>query len=90
MCYHPTSMFENEHPFKDELEAYALGRTAAEDLERIETHLLLCERCQSEVLHIDEYCRAIRRTAASLRNGSKAEAFRMRDRRLASIPATIY
>jgi anti-sigma factor RsiW len=66
-------MFGDDHPFKDELEAYALGRTASEDLERIETHLLICERCQGEVLDTDEYRRAIKRAAASLRNGSKAE-----------------
>jgi hypothetical protein len=43
-------MFEDGHPVRDELEAYAMGRPAAVDLERIEIHLLICEHCQREVL----------------------------------------
>jgi len=58
-------MFEDDHPFRDELEAYALGRTAAQDLERVETHLLICERCQGEVSQTDEHFRAMKRAAAS-------------------------
>jgi hypothetical protein len=71
MCYHPTSIFEDEHPFKDEIEAYELVRC---DMERIELHLVICERCQGDMLQADEYFRAMRRAAASLANGSTAEA----------------
>lgn len=70
MWYHPTSMFGDEHPFRDELEAYALGRCAPDDLERIENHLLICERCQDEVSQTDEYRRAMKGAVATLRNGS--------------------
>lgn len=72
-------MFEDEHSSKDELEAYALGRSAADDMERIELHLLICERCQGDVLQADEYFRAMRRAAASLGNSSTAEAAARRD-----------
>jgi hypothetical protein len=60
-------MFEDDHPLRDQLEAYALGRTAPEDLERIETHLLICEHCQGEVSQTEEYFRAMKRAAGVLK-----------------------
>jgi hypothetical protein len=44
-------------------------------MERIELHLLICERCQGDMLQAEEYFRAMRRAASSLVNGSTAEAW---------------
>jgi hypothetical protein len=54
-------MSDDEHPLADDLEAYSMGQCAADDLERIETHLLLWERCRSVLLETDEYLRAMKR-----------------------------
>lgn len=59
----------HDHPTDERLEAYAMGRFDARsdnaELERIETHLLVCEDCQDAVAEIDEFVGAMRRTQES-------------------------
>jgi len=62
-------VFADDHPNRDELEAYAMSQLSEPDLERIETHLLRCEHCQDALSQADEYIRSIR-TAAALSNGT--------------------
>jgi hypothetical protein len=42
-------MVQAGHSSSEELEAYALGRSSDADLEKVEEHLLICERCQDEL-----------------------------------------
>lgn len=55
-----------DHPSEEELEAYAMGRVGSrgdeDELEHIETHLLVCEACQDAVTEIDQFVGTIRRT----------------------------
>ncbi len=54
-----------EHPHSEELEAYALGRSPDSVLERIQGHLLTCERCQEDLARTAAYILAIKQAAAS-------------------------
>ena len=43
-----------KHPDDDTLDRYALGRITDErELAAVEEHLLLCDRCRSEVILVD-------------------------------------
>lgn len=55
----PTLRFR-AHPTENTLEAYALNRLSANQVADIETHLLVCEACQSKVVELDDYTRSMR------------------------------
>ena len=52
------------HPSSDELEAYALGTSSDADLDKVEEHLLFCERCQNELALADIYVAAMKNAIA--------------------------
>ena len=53
----------NPHPSEDEIELYSLGKLGLVDLERIETHLLICNSCCDVLSFLDDF-RANLRIAA--------------------------
>lgn len=56
---HPIAL--QTHPDQDQLENYALGRLSGEEeIERIETHLLICHACQDELAATDDYVAAMK------------------------------
>jgi hypothetical protein len=59
------------HPSSDEMEAYSLGLSSDADLEIVEEHLLVCERCQNELALTDQYIRAMKRALASPQTGRR-------------------
>jgi hypothetical protein len=67
-------MVPEVHPSSDELEAYALGLWSDADLEKVEEHLLICERCQNELARTDQFIRAMKSAAAALRTGKRLRA----------------
>jgi dTDP-4-amino-4,6-dideoxy-D-galactose acyltransferase len=48
-------MVPEGHPSSDELEAYSLGLSSGADLENVQEHLLICERCQNELTLRDRF-----------------------------------
>jgi len=60
-------MVPKVHPSSDELEAYALGLSSDADLENVEKHLLICERCQNDLALTDQYSLAMEEAAATLK-----------------------
>jgi Fe2+ or Zn2+ uptake regulation protein len=50
---------------------YASGNFENSDLEKVEEHLLICERCQNEVSLTDHYIRAMKKAAASSETGKR-------------------
>lgn len=56
-------MAQEVHPALDELEASALGLSSDANLENVEEHLVICERCQSEL--------ALKRAVAAPDNGKR-------------------
>ena len=65
------SMVPEVHPSSDELEAYSLGLSSDTDLEKVEEHLLICERCQNELALTDQYIRAMKVALASSQTGRR-------------------
>jgi len=49
-----------KHISTDDLELYAMGRLSAEQAGRVEEHLLICARCRSRLVRIEEIVRLIR------------------------------
>jgi len=60
-------MVQEIHPSSDKLEAYALGLSSDADLENVEKHLLICERCQNELALTDQYNLAMEEAVATLK-----------------------
>ena len=60
-------MVQEIHPSSDKLEAYALGLSSDADLENVEKHLLICDRCQNELALTDRYVAAMKKAAAALK-----------------------
>ena len=50
------------HPSEEEIELYSLGRVDPEVQERIETHLLLCDKCCNLLTSLDDF-HAVMKTA---------------------------
>jgi hypothetical protein len=48
------------HPTEDEMELYAMHKAAEPVVENIEEHLLLCERCRSELDEVELKIRVLR------------------------------
>jgi hypothetical protein len=67
----PNSMIPELHPSSDELEAYSLGLSPDADLEIVEEHLLICERCQDELALTDQYVPAMKKALASPQTGKR-------------------
>jgi hypothetical protein len=59
------------HSSSDELEAYSLGLSSDGNLEKVEEHLLICERCQNELTLTDQYIRAMKGALASPQGGRR-------------------
>ena len=70
-CYHSGAMVQEVHFSPDELEAYSLGLSSDADLEKVEEHLLICERCQNELALTDQYGRAMRKAVSSPQTGKR-------------------
>jgi anti-sigma factor RsiW len=49
-----------EHVSKEDIELYSLGRLTEPAISRVETHLLVCERCRSRVTEEDAYIQGMR------------------------------
>ena len=49
-----------DHVPEDSLEAYARHKLSANHRAGVENHLLLCRTCQTKLLEIEEYVRALR------------------------------
>jgi hypothetical protein len=62
------SMVYEPHSSSEELEAYSLGLSPDANLERVEEHLLICERCQDELALTDRFSRVSSETAKRLRS----------------------
>jgi hypothetical protein len=58
-------MLQEVHPLSDELEGYFLETSSNADLEKVEEHLLICERCQNELALTGQHVRTRKRAAAS-------------------------
>jgi hypothetical protein len=59
------SMVYGPHPSSEELEAYAIGLLLEAELEKVEEHLLICERCQNELALADQYIQAMKKATVS-------------------------
>lgn len=57
-------MSTENHVAEDILELYAMKRLQAAEVEALEEHLLVCERCQECLLECERYVRAVRIAAA--------------------------
>lgn len=55
-----------EHPSEDELEAYALRHLPEDRTAAVETHLLICERCQNSLAEIDAFIASMKAVTAEL------------------------
>ena len=64
-------MIQEAHPSSDALEAYSLSASSDADLEKVEEHLLICERCQNELAETDQYIRAMKGALASAQTGGR-------------------
>jgi hypothetical protein len=70
-CYDFGWMVFEPHPSSEELEAYSLGSSSDADLEIVEEHLLICERCQNELALTDQYIRAMKKATAAPETGKR-------------------
>jgi hypothetical protein len=68
-------MVQELHPPSDELEAYSLGLAADADLEEVEEHLLICERCQNELALTDRSVPEMKKALASPQTGRRLRSF---------------
>jgi hypothetical protein len=57
-------MLQELHPTSDDLETYSLGVSSEADPEKVEQHLLFCQRCQNELALSDQYIRATKDAVA--------------------------
>jgi hypothetical protein len=78
-CYHSDYMVHEVHPSCDELEAYSLGLSSDTDLEKVEEHLLICERCQNELALTDQYVRAMKDALAAPQRGRRLRSVHITD-----------
>lgn len=62
------------HATEEILEEYTFGRVSEPDLSRLEEHLLICSKCRSELLAIDEYKAAMKAGLAALERNLPASA----------------
>ena len=51
---------KSTHLTEDGIETYCLNRLDESELEEIETHLLLCQKCQRLVVEMDIYLASLR------------------------------
>jgi hypothetical protein len=51
----------------DDLERYAMGKTSAEETDRIEDHLLICESCRDRLEETREFTAAMQGASAAMR-----------------------
>jgi hypothetical protein len=51
---------KSTHLTEDGIETYCLNRLDESELEEIETHLLLCQKCQRLVVEMDTYLTSLR------------------------------
>src|SRR5690242_3124337 len=58
-------MTTREHVPEDILEALAMGKLSSPESDRVEDHLLLCERCQLLFSEAEEFAQLARACAAS-------------------------
>ena len=55
-----------DHVCEEDLELYALGRLPALQVERLETHILICADCQDRLVETETYVQAVRDAALQL------------------------
>jgi hypothetical protein len=67
---------QNRHPDNEVLELYSFGRLPESELECVENHLFVCERCQEELISLEcsireikEACKTVRRQPEPVRVG---------------------
>jgi anti-sigma factor RsiW len=66
-----------EHVLEETLEAYAMGRLPEQELDRVDEHLLTCERCRTLLTETDERVRVMKIAAHRLR--TEELSFRKRE-----------
>jgi hypothetical protein len=64
-------MLQGIHPSSDELEAYSLGSTSDAALDKVEEHLLICERCRIELALSEQYLWAMKKAVAAPETGKR-------------------
>ena len=57
----------HRHFSSDELETYSMGSTPAEEAERLEEHLLVCNSCRLRLAETDPFVASISRAAREIR-----------------------
>lgn len=55
------------HPDDEQVERYALGVLAAQEIPMVEQHLLICGACQDRVEEMDAYVQGMQAAARQLR-----------------------
>ena len=55
-----------DHICEEDLERYVLGRLPALQVERLETHILICAECQDRLVEAEAYVQAVRDAALEL------------------------
>jgi hypothetical protein len=59
-------MTSGEHASEDRLEEYCLGTVPAEELENVESHLLICPDCRRRLSEAENYVKTVRQAAAEV------------------------
>jgi len=83
--------YDFERHFTDaSIEAYALGKLSAEELDRHDEHLLICEACREKLDETERYLRAMKAASFRLRAASEESGFRETVRRRFALPAGVW
>ena len=70
-------MLQGIHPTSGELEAYSLGSASDATLDKVEQHLLICERCRIELALSEQYIWAMKRAIASPETGKRLRSIHL-------------
>ena len=62
------------HVSSEELEAYFVGLSLDDDLQRVEEHVLICERCQDELALSGRYTRPTKEPVVALDTGKRLQS----------------
>jgi hypothetical protein len=65
----------NEHLNDSLIERYSMGTATADEIDRCDEHLLICESCRERVTASDDYVRAMESGAAQIRERERRRTF---------------
>lgn len=80
---------QRSHLGSEELEQYSFGRLSEAECERVEEHLLLCERCQDELTRVETFIRDVKAACQMAKKESKVERVSLLSRWLSAIPRPV-